>query len=627
MSIKELDGSDLRQDTQRKSSRKNIVWHESAVTREQRASQNGHRSAVVWLTGLSGAGKSTLANAIDAALYAAGCRCIVLDGDNIRHGLCADLGFSAEDRRENVRRIGETAKLFSQAGIIALVPVISPYRKDRDSVRNALSPEIFCEVYCRCPVDICEQRDVKGLYRRARSGEIEQFTGISSPYEEPENPELVIDTGTMSLQECVAKVMEMLIKKGVVPKRDPAPSLNQTTKTYLQKTQHLAVGHQDEPSYGEVLNGYPYFKDIVKEMLCNDPILSDRILEPDGKFQTRRTTLKEITRSVVKLNADALKHRSVDDLPTIIFSWGKCRVGSTALTNLFGIAGIPAYYNPIKTAIRHFVLNGIGEAWNVPSRSEHEFIFSKNMSGPYHIADCTVNSLQILVEAGYPTDKIELLVLDRDPYKALDSWLNIWGHLILEEKLVQHYVLSALNVLRIKAYAAKVGIRTSHYVYETSRIPDKAVGMMFRRLGIERLYKDGVAENWNEKGALASPHSKIIFPELPEPFRQIPGMHASEPRYLYKERKVDSVLFEHRALIEQTGVIERYRETALYCAEEMGFSRDDREKVFQGTVLDIGNPYDHMDTYDRYGKSDKGQKMNVPEQGRWGRMSGLRRVD
>lgn len=336
--------------------------------------------------------------------------------------------------------------------------------------------------------------------------------------------------------------------------------------------------------------GYRDFEDLVKEVRMNDPAILHRVMEADGVFQTRRTTLNDTTRAVIDLNAAVLSKRTSEDLPTIVFSWGKCRVGSTALTNLFGIAGIPAYYNPIKTAVRHFLLHGQGEAWKIPSRSEHAVVFAKNMSGPYHLVDCTVNSLQILVEAGYPASRIELLVLERDPYRALDSWINIWGHLIPVERLVQHYVISALNAIRIKDYASKVGVRVSHYIYEASRIPDNTVNKLFRRLGIEQLYNGNVVENWNEKGALESLQSKIIFPKLPGPLQHIDGMHASEPRYLYKERSTDRISPAHRSLIERTGVIERYIEAASSFVQEFNLNLFDREKIFEGTPVGIPRP-------------------------------------
>ena len=194
----------------------NIAWHASRVTRADRERLSQHRSLVVWFTGLSGSGKSTLAHAVEEELHQRACRTFVLDGDNVRHGLCGDLGFSTKDRKENIRRIGEMAKLFTEAGVITLTAFISPFRADRQQVRQLLGPGDLVEVYCSCPIEVCEARDVKGIYRRARAGEIHDFTGISSPYEEPHNPELVVDTGHLPLDHCVSQVMHYLEARGVL---------------------------------------------------------------------------------------------------------------------------------------------------------------------------------------------------------------------------------------------------------------------------------------------------------------------------------------------------------------------------------------------------------------------------
>ncbi len=199
---------------QKKSS--NVVWHQATVTRERREALNGHRSVMLWFTGLSGAGKSTLAHAVEERLHQLACRTFSFDGDNVRHGLCSDLGFSDEDRVENIRRVGEMGKLFLEAGVIALTAFISPFRSDRKRVRSLMPHGEFLEIYCYCPLEVCEERDVKGLYKRARAGEIKNFTGISSPYEAPENPELLVDTGSLPLDECVEKVISLLKERGVI---------------------------------------------------------------------------------------------------------------------------------------------------------------------------------------------------------------------------------------------------------------------------------------------------------------------------------------------------------------------------------------------------------------------------
>ena len=194
----------------------NIAWHQASVDRAARAEQRGHRSAILWFTGLSGSGKSTLANAVNAALFQRGLATYVLDGDNVRHGLCKDLGFSDADREENIRRIGELAKLFLDSGVIVLTAFVSPFRADRDKARALVEDGDFIEIHCAADLEVCESRDPKGLYAKARAGQIKEFTGISSPYEAPEKPELSLDTGAQSLDQCVAAVINLLEERGVL---------------------------------------------------------------------------------------------------------------------------------------------------------------------------------------------------------------------------------------------------------------------------------------------------------------------------------------------------------------------------------------------------------------------------
>jgi len=193
---------------------KNIVWHEHTVSKAERERISGHRGCTVWFTGLSGSGKSTLANLLEKALWERGVRAFVLDGDNVRHGLNKDLGFSPKDRTENIRRIGEVAKLFTEAGVINVTAFISPYRADRDLVRQLMKSGDFVEVYVKCRLDECERRDPKGLYKKARAGEIPEFTGISAPYEAPEKPELELDTSDETADKSVARLLTFLEQKG-----------------------------------------------------------------------------------------------------------------------------------------------------------------------------------------------------------------------------------------------------------------------------------------------------------------------------------------------------------------------------------------------------------------------------
>ncbi len=196
---------------------RNIVWHEGIVTRGEREKMAGHKGCTIWMTGLSGSGKSTLAVALEKALIDRGVRTFVLDGDNVRHGLNKDLGFSPEDRNENIRRIGEVAKLFTEAGVVNVTAFISPYRADRDQVRAIMADGDFIEVFVDCPVSVCEERDPKGLYKKARAGEIPEFTGVSAPYEEPSNPEITVKTGESSKEEGLIQLVQYLESRGYIP--------------------------------------------------------------------------------------------------------------------------------------------------------------------------------------------------------------------------------------------------------------------------------------------------------------------------------------------------------------------------------------------------------------------------
>jgi adenylylsulfate kinase len=197
----------------------NVVWHHATIKRTDREEMNGHKSVMLWFTGLSGSGKSTIAHAVEDALHQMSCRTFVLDGDNVRHGLNGNLGFSVEDRAENLRRVGEVGKLFVEAGVIVMAAFISPFRTERRRVRGLYPHGDFLEIFVGCPVEVCEERDVKGLYKKARAGELKEFTGISSPYEEPVNAELVLDTSRQTLDESVTAVLDLLAQRGIITGR------------------------------------------------------------------------------------------------------------------------------------------------------------------------------------------------------------------------------------------------------------------------------------------------------------------------------------------------------------------------------------------------------------------------
>ena len=194
----------------------NVIYHQASVTRGRRNQSNNHQSVVLWFTGLSGSGKSTLAHVLEEKLFNKGCKTFVLDGDNVRHGLNSNLDFSDNDRKENIRRIGEVAKLMLESGLIVMTAFISPFREDRAAVRNLISNSDFIEIYCKASLKTCEERDVKGLYKLARAGEIKNYTGIDSPYEAPENPELIIDTDKETLDESVSKIYNFLEREAII---------------------------------------------------------------------------------------------------------------------------------------------------------------------------------------------------------------------------------------------------------------------------------------------------------------------------------------------------------------------------------------------------------------------------
>lgn len=198
-----------------------LFWQGQSVDVAGRERLSGHAAAVLWFTGLSGSGKSTMASAVERRLHALGCRTFVLDGDNLRHGLCSDLGFTSADRHENIRRVGEVASLFVQSGAIVLTALISPFEADRERARGLVPEGRFFEIYCNASVDDCERRDVKGLYRRARAGEVREFSGISSPYEVPAAPDLVLHTARDSVEQCVGQVIGMVEARLGLPANQP----------------------------------------------------------------------------------------------------------------------------------------------------------------------------------------------------------------------------------------------------------------------------------------------------------------------------------------------------------------------------------------------------------------------
>lgn len=292
-------------------------------------------------------------------------------------------------------------------------------------------------------------------------------------------------------------------------------------------------------------------------------------LPGDGRYQNISVTLTELTERVADLLRPSIK--STAELPILFCSWGKCRVGSTALTNLFGIAGVPAFYQPVKTIARHLLVGDTPSLWQIPDRSAAPNIYSKEMGGPYLLAEALFNPLKALVMAGYPKERLHLIMLDRDPYRSAASWIEKWSTRLPEKILVRNFIVSSLNAIRMKRFADTNGIRTTQYVYELSKQPLEAIKLLFQRLGVSGLYSTTAITDWKDAGDLGSSKSKIIFPQEPKVF-SVPGLHGHEVEYRYKERDRKSLSSAVREQLEAAGLIDLYNKAVQRCIEDLGVS-------------------------------------------------------
>jgi hypothetical protein len=303
-------------------------------------------------------------------------------------------------------------------------------------------------------------------------------------------------------------------------------------------------------------------------------------LIPDGKYQTRTVTLAEVTREVAERLRDGFGDRDRDDFPTLTCAWGKCRVGSTPLNNLFGAAGLPSYYQPVKAILRHRLLDAAGEPWRLPSAAEHPHVFSKETAGPYVPAECLFNPLQALIEAGYPTDKLKLIVLDREPESSLASWLAKWSDRVPEWKLIRNYIVAALNKHRVEAYARRQGIATTHYVYEAAKDSVRSAQILFARLGLASRFTESAVTDWSEIGALDTDAAKIIYPQEPDVY-VVPGLHGADTAYRYHARDTFLLNRAQTGLLERFGIPEVYRASADACARDLGLNPAAAARLFE----------------------------------------------
>jgi hypothetical protein len=315
--------------------------------------------------------------------------------------------------------------------------------------------------------------------------------------------------------------------------------------------------------------GLPDFERLATMVRDDAPALEDLWLEADGKYQTQALSWRELRRRVIDHLAEGFRGRDPAGFPHLCAAWSRARVGSTALINLFGVAGLPAYFQPVKSVLRH-AMTGSRATWLPPSGGH---AVSKEVAGPYRIAECLYVPLDLLVEAGFPPDRLHLLILDRHPLQSLDSWLGKWTGMVPDQRLVQHYVLATLNIGRVAAHARKLGIATTHYVYEASRDAVPAAAALFARLGLADRFRAGVVTEWRDAGQLGTDHAPIIRCDEPAVFF-VPGLHGSDVAYRYRERTVTAVTDAHRALLDRHGVFDIYRANVAACIRDLDLPAD-----------------------------------------------------
>jgi hypothetical protein len=318
---------------------------------------------------------------------------------------------------------------------------------------------------------------------------------------------------------------------------------------------------------------------IAELVRHGDPALDAMPLRPDGRYQTRRLSLGDLTRDVKDRLSQGFRHLGDDEFPTLYCAWGKARVGSTALVNLFGLAGLPAYYQPIKAIARHALAGSTAPLWMLPPRSVQPHVFIKDVAGPYVLAECLFIPLQALIEAGYPASRLHLIVLDRHPANALASWLNKWSDRIAQDALVRNYIIAALNLNRVESYARGQGVQITHYVYEASKDPVRSTRALFARLGLSDRFHETVVTDWKETGELDSANARIIYPDEPAIYH-VPGLHGSGAGYKYRHRSTAALSGGQVDLLERTGVQGVYRASARACARDLGFDAATSASLF-----------------------------------------------
>jgi hypothetical protein len=302
-------------------------------------------------------------------------------------------------------------------------------------------------------------------------------------------------------------------------------------------------------------------------------------LSPVGGFQTRSVTLETLMREVTECLAVNFRQRPAEDFPMLYFACGKARVGSTALSNLFGMTGMPSYYQPLKAMLREALVGQSPTPWAVPSASVEPHIFSKETIGPYVLAESLFNPLQLLIEAGYPRDRLHLIALDREPASALASWLDKLISRAPEGTLLQHYVVAALSAVRVANYARREGVPVTHYVYEVSKDAVSSVRVLFGRLGLSNSFTENVVTSWREPGQVQANNARVIFPSEATIYK-VPNLHTSDSAYRYQRRATASLSEAQLDILERCGVNDAYRASVAACVRDLGLCAATSARLF-----------------------------------------------
>jgi hypothetical protein len=321
------------------------------------------------------------------------------------------------------------------------------------------------------------------------------------------------------------------------------------------------------------------FERMAELVRRDDPALTGIALAPDGKYQTRTASLATLTGEVTQCLAEGLRRRGSDEFPILYSGWGRCRVGSTALANLFGVAGLPSYQQPVKAILRQRLRGEAGEPIIPPPVTEHSHVFSKETAGPYVVPECLTIPLQALVEAGYPPNKLHLIILDREPLSSLASWLAIFTQRVPADLLARNHILAALNVLRVRSYAKRHGIPITHYVHEASKEPVESARALFERLGLADRFSAASVTNWKDGGEIAAKKAKLIFTAEPKIY-DVPGALRSATAYEYRIGAAAPLSAEHVDALTRFGIPEIYRESAQACARDLRMSEETAARLF-----------------------------------------------